>query len=154
MKCLIELKVNGEKYEIMVEPNRTLLEVLREQLDLTGTKEACDTGECGACSVLLDGKAALSCLLLAAECTGKEITTIEGISKNGVLDPIQKAFVDKGAFQCGFCTPGMVISAKALLKENPRPTKQEIKEGLNNVLCRCGGYVKYIEAVQSVAKKG
>ncbi len=149
MKRLIELKVNEEVYELAVEPHRTLLEVLRENLGLTGTKESCDVGECGTCVVIMDGKAVLSCLMLAVDAQGRDILTIEGLARDGELHPIQKAFMDHGALQCGFCTPGMVISAKALLDENPKPTEEEVREGISNVLCRCTGYQKVIEAIMA-----
>ena len=151
MKQLIELRVNGDQYEVAVEPRRTLLEVLRDNLGLTGTKEGCDMGACGSCTVLLDNKAVLSCLTLAVEAQGKEITTIEGVAKDGKLHPIQEAFINHGAIHCGFCTPGMILSAKALLDENPRPTKEEIKEAIAGNLCRCTGYVKIVEAIMAVS---
>jgi len=153
MKRKIELKVNGEIYEIEVEAHRTLLEVLRDDLLLTGTKRGCDRGDCGSCTVLLDGKIILSCLILAVEAQNKNILTIEGLAQGGQLHPIQKAFVERGAIQCGFCTPGMVLAAKALLDKNPMPTEQEIKEGLSGNLCRCTGYVKIIEAVIAASHK-
>ena len=147
MKQLIELKVNGEIYEVAIDPHRTLLEVLRENLGLTGTKEACGMGDCGACTVLMDGKPVLSCLTLAMDVQGKDILTIEGLAREGELHPIQKAFVEHGAIQCGFCTPGMIMSAKALLDKNPRPTQEEIKKAISGNLCRCTGYIKIIEAI-------
>lgn len=150
MKNRITLHVNGDSHELWVEPHAILLDVLRNDLELTGTKKGCGMGECGACTVLLDGKPISSCLLLAAEADGKEVITIEGLAHNGQLHPIQKAFIDHGAVQCGFCTPGMVISAKALLDENPRPTKEEIKNFILGHLCRCTGYVKIIEAIYSL----
>jgi aerobic-type carbon monoxide dehydrogenase small subunit (CoxS/CutS family) len=128
-----------------------LLEVIREKLELTGTKEACSLGECGACTVILDGKAVNSCLVLAVEAKGKEILTIEGLRQNGELHPLQKAFIDEGAVQCGFCTPGMILSAKALLDKNPDPDEDEIKEALAGNLCRCTGYVKIVKAVKTAA---
>jgi carbon-monoxide dehydrogenase small subunit len=148
MKHPIKLTVNGEVYELLVEPNELLLDVLRNRLDLTGTKEGCGTGDCGACTVIVDGKSVNSCLMLAIEADGKEILTIEGLAKNGELDPIQKAFVNEGAIQCGFCTPGVVLSAKSLLDENPHPTEEEIKIWIAGNLCRCTGYVKIIKAIQ------
>ncbi len=153
MKQIIELKVNGEIYETAVEPRRTLLEVLRGNLGLTGAKEACDLGACGTCTVLIDGKAVLSCLTLAIDSQGKEITTIEGLAKEGKLHPLQQNFVDHGAIQCGFCTPGMILSAKALLDENPKPTEDEVKNGISGNLCRCTGYTKIIEAVMATTKQ-
>lgn len=149
MKQLIELNVNGESYEAAVDPNRTLLEVLRDNLGLTGTKEACALGSCGACTVLIDGKAVLSCLTLAVNCREKDITTIEGLAKNGKLHPLQQNFVDHGAIQCGFCTPGMILSAKAMLDESPKPTKEDVKRGISGNLCRCTGYTKIIEAIMA-----
>ncbi len=151
MKQIIELKVNGDLYVTGAEPNRTLLEVLRDNLGLTGAKRGCDEGDCGACTVLMDGKPVASCLFLAIEAQGKDIVTIEGLAANGKLHPLQDAFVNYGAIQCGFCTPGMILSAKALLDRNPKPTKEEIKEAIAGNLCRCTGYVKIIEAVQAVA---
>ena len=147
----ISFTVNGEPYELMIDSRRTLLEVLRESLGLTGTKHGCDTGECGACTVIVDGMAILSCVTMAVTCQGKNIITIEGISKGGQLHPLQTAFMEKGAVQCGFCTPGVILSAKALLDVNPRPSEKEIKEAIAGNLCRCTGYVKILEAVRSVA---
>jgi len=149
MKQLIELKVNGESYETAVDPHRTLLEVLRENLGLTGAKEGCDLGACGACTVLIDGKAVLSCLTLAVDSQKKEITTIEGLAKEGKLHPLQQNFVNHGAIQCGFCTPGMILSAKAMLDKNPKPTEEEVKRGISGNLCRCTGYTKIIEAIMA-----
>ena len=149
MKQLIELKVNGESYETAVDPHRTLLEVLRENLGLTGAKEGCDLGACGACTVLIDGKAVLSCLTLAVDSQGKEITTIEGLAKEGKLHPLQQNFVDHGAIQCGFCTSGMILSAKAMLDKTPKPTEDEVKRGISGNLCRCTGYTKIIEAIMA-----
>lgn len=153
MKQEIELKVNGELFRVRVETCRTLLEVLREHLGLTGTKEGCNKGDCGFCTVLIDGKAVLSCLTLAIEAQGKDILTIEGLSNGDKLHPIQQAFVDHGAIQCGFCTPGMIMSAKALLDRNPNPTEDEIREGISGNICRCTGYLKIVEAIQAVAEK-
>lgn len=155
MKVKVHLKVNGLAYEIEVEPRRTLLEVIREDLELTGTKEGCGLGECGTCTVLLDGKPIKSCITLAVQANGREVTTIEGLEKSdGTLHPIQQAFIDHGAIQCGFCTPGMVLSAKALLDENPRPTEIEVRQGIAGNLCRCTGYQKIVEAILSVSSKG
>jgi carbon-monoxide dehydrogenase small subunit len=151
VKRELELKVNGEDYTLEVEPHRMLLEVIRDDLGLTGTKLGCGGGECGACTVILDGKAVKSCLMLALDAEGKEIWTIEGLAKGGELHPLQQAFVERGAIQCGFCTPGMIMASKALLDENPRPTEQDIKDALAGNLCRCTGYVKILEAVSSVA---
>ena len=153
MKQVITLRVNGERYEVAVEPRRLLLDVLRDELGLTGTKKACDFGNCGSCTVLMDGKPVLSCLTLAIEAQGKDILTVEGLARNGQLHPVQQAFIDYGAIQCGFCTPGMLLSTKALLDENPEPTDAEIKEALSGNLCRCTGYVKIIEAVEAAAQK-
>lgn len=153
-KMLVELKVNGEIHELAIEPQRTLLEVLREQLGFTGSKEACDLGECGACTVLLEGKPVLSCIMLAADAQGKEIITIEGLSQPGSLHPLQKAFVEKGAVQCGYCSPGMIMTAKGYLDRNPHPTEAEIKKAIANNICRCTGYVKIVEAISAVAAEG
>ena len=150
MKNAIELHINGDSYEILVSPNNTLLEVLREKLGMMGTKRGCDQGACGACTVLIDGEAALSCLTLALDAVGKEIQTIEGLSETGELHPLQQAFVDQGALQCGFCTPGMILTAQAILSEDPRPTEETIKKKMAGNLCRCTGYKKVVEAVMSV----
>ncbi len=152
-KSAITLTVNGEVYQISIKPNTSLLDVLRDELDLTGTKRGCDTGDCGACTVIMDGKAVNACLVLAMKADGRNIDTIEGIANGNKLDPIQEAFVEKGAVQCGFCTPGMVLSTKALLDKNPQPTKIEIKTGIAGNLCRCTGYTKIIEAIQSASQK-
>jgi carbon-monoxide dehydrogenase small subunit len=149
MKQIIQLHVNNNLHEVMVSPRDLLVDVLRNQLGLIGSKKGCGHGDCGTCTVLVDDKAILSCITLAIGCQGKKITTIEGIEDQGKLHPIQQAFVDYGAIQCGFCTPGMVISAKALLDKNPDPTQDDIKRGLSGNLCRCTGYVKIIEAVQA-----
>lgn len=149
----IELKVNGETYEVPVKPNETLLDVIRYKLELTGTKKGCDTGQCGSCTVLLDGKPVNSCLILAIEARGKEILTVEGLAKNGQLHPLQEAFIQEGAVQCGYCTPGMLLSAKALLDENPNPTEEEVKEAIAGNLCRCTGYVKIVTAILAGAEK-
>jgi len=148
----INLTVNKQPCRLSVPPHRTLLEVLREELGLTGTKEGCGLGECGACTVLMDGKAVNSCLVLAAEADGKEITTVEGLADGDKLHPIQQAFVDHGGLQCGFCTPGMILSAKALLDKNPHPTEEEIKQGIAGNLCRCTGYAKIIESIKAAAE--
>jgi aerobic carbon-monoxide dehydrogenase small subunit len=153
MKKLIELSINGEHYELALSSQVTLLEVLREHLGLTGTKEGCGTGECGSCTVLADGKPILSCLTLAAECQGMAITTIEGLSEENVLTPVQETFLEKGAVQCGFCTPGMVLSVTALLQENNIPTETDIRKALEGNLCRCTGYNKIIEAVNEVVQQ-
>lgn len=152
MKVQIQLKVNGMAYKMEVEPRRTLLEVIREDLELTGTKEGCGLGECGTCTVLLDGKPIKSCITLAVQANGQEVTTIEGLEwPDGTLHPIQQAFIDHGAIQCGFCTPGMVLSAKALLDENPKPTEMEVKQAIAGNLCRCTGYQKIVEAILAAA---
>lgn len=154
MKLPIQLIVNGLPYKMEVEPRRTLLELIREDLELTGTKEGCGMGECGTCTVLLDGKPIKSCITLAVQANGREVTTIEGLeSADGTLHPIQQAFIDHGAIQCGFCTPGMVLSAKALLDENPRPTDLEVRQAIAGNLCRCTGYQKIVEAILAVAGK-
>lgn len=153
MKQDITLKINGESYEARVKPSETLLEVLRDKLGLTGTKEGCDTGKCGACTVLIEGKAVRSCLTLAIAARDKEITTIEGLAHGKELHPIQQAFVEHGALQCGFCTPGMIMISKAFLEENPDPTEKEIREALVGNICRCTGYVKIVEAIQASAKE-
>jgi carbon-monoxide dehydrogenase small subunit len=145
--------INGRSYEVIIEPHMLLVDVLREKIGLTGTKYACGTGDCGACTVLVDRKPVLSCLTLAVTARDKNILTIEGVAERASLHPIQQAFVDNGAVQCGFCTPGMVLSAKALLEENPKPTRDEIKEGLAGNLCRCTGYVKIVDAVEAAAEK-
>jgi len=150
---LIRVVVNGKLLKIRVDHYRTLLEVLREDLHLTGTKNGCNEGECGACTILLDGKAVDSCLILAVDANGKRITTIEGLAKEGKLDPLQEAFVEYGAIQCGFCTPGMILSAKALLNENPSPSEEEVKTALAGNLCRCTGYKKIITAVLAASQK-
>ena len=149
MKQKVQLRVNGRDYELFVEPWKTLLDVLREDLGLTGGKSGCDDGNCGACTVLLAGKAVKSCLLLAPQARGKEVLTIEGLGGEGNLHPLQQAFIDHFAVQCGFCTPGMILTVKALLDENPRATEEEIRRGLHGNICRCTGYVKIVEAVES-----
>lgn len=151
-KRIIELTVNEETYELAVECQETLLDVLRNNLGLTGTKEGCGTGECGACTVLLEGEPILACLMLAVECEHKKIETIEGQSINGDLTPVQEAFLEKGAVQCGFCTSGMVMASTDLLKRNPDPSKEDIMESLGGHLCRCTGYNKIMESVQHAAK--
>ena len=153
-KVELAFVVNGESVRLEVAPQATLLHVLREDLELTGTKYGCGEGECGACSVLLDGKIVNSCLVLALECEGAEVLTIEGLGANGQLHPIQQAFVDHGAIQCGFCTPGMIMATHALLQANPTPTEAEVRRGLEGNLCRCTGYRKIIDAVLSLAPGG
>lgn len=152
MKRILKLTVNGREYEVAVSPHRTLLKVLREELGLSGSKEGCDFGSCGACTVIIDGKPVLSCLTLALSCEGKEILTIEGISSGGKLHPLQENFMKYGAVQCGYCTPGMIMSAKALLDENPNPSELDARRAISGNLCRCTGYVKIVEAV--LATKG
>jgi len=152
VKQLIKLNVNGDSYEVAVKPNELLVEVLRDKLGLTGSKRGCDTGKCGACTVLIDGRAVRSCLTLAIAARDKSITTIEGLARQGVLDPLQKAFIDHGAVQCGFCTPGMIMTAKSFLQDNPRPTADEIKKALSGNICRCTGYVKIVEAIQAASE--
>lgn len=148
---IANFKINGRPYEVLITPNMTLSEVLREQLDLTGTKLGCGVGECGSCTVLIDGKPMFSCSTLAIAVRNKDILTIEGLSKGTQLHPLQQTFINSGAIQCGFCTPGMIMTAKALLDENPNPTRQQVKEALGGNLCRCTGYVKIIDAVMAAA---
>jgi carbon-monoxide dehydrogenase small subunit len=153
LKQIIKLNINGESYEVAAEPWRTLLEVIRDTVGLTGTKKGCDEGDCGACTVLMDGKAVNSCLILAIEVQGKAVTTIEGLSEGDKLHPIQEAFVEHGGLQCGYCTPGMILSAHAFLLKNPTPSEEEIKFAIAGNLCRCTGYVKIIESIQAAADK-
>jgi len=150
MKIPVTLKVNGETYDLIIAPYRTLLDVLREEIHLTGSKKGCDAGDCGACTVLLDGKPVNACLVLAATAQDREILTIEGLARNGKLHPLQEAFVKEGAVQCGFCTPGILMSLKALLDSNPAPTLEEIKIAMAGNLCRCTGYSKMFKAVESL----
>jgi len=147
MKQVLRLKVNGENYEVLVDPWKSLNDVLRDEIGLTGVKTGCESGQCGACTVLVDHKAVNSCLMLAFQAKGKEITTIEGLEDEGGLHPLQQSFVDHFAIQCGFCTPGMILSAKALLDQNPHPDEEEIRVALGGNLCRCTGYIKIVEAV-------
>ncbi len=149
MKKIINLTINDQAYEIAVESNKTLADMLRYDLDLTGTKKGCDTGDCGACTVILNGDAVNSCLVLAVQTDGAVIETIEGLATDEGLHPIQEAFVEKGAIQCGFCSPGMILSTKNLLDKNPNPTEAEIREGISGNLCRCTGYQKIFEAIDS-----
>ena len=152
MKQILNFILNGESVQVEIEPHLTLLELLRNELELTGTKEGCGMGECGACTVLLEGKAINSCILPALEVEGKGVTTIEGVADvKGGLHPIQKAFIEHGAIQCGFCTPGMVLSAKALLDENPKPTEEEIRNGIAGNLCRCTGYLQIVQAIKAAS---
>ena len=150
MKKMITLKVNDREYDLVIPVNRTLTQVLRENLKLTGTKQGCSVGDCGSCTVLMDGQPVNSCLVLAVEAEGREIQTIEGLAEDGKLHPVQQAFVDKGGIQCGFCSPGMILTAKALLDKNPSPTETEIREAISGNLCRCTGYQKIVEAIASV----
>ena len=150
-KRVIELNVNDDTHELLISPNRTLLEILREDLGLTGTKKGCDQGVCGTCTVLIDGKPVRSCLTLAVEAQGKKITTIEGLEVGGRITPLQEAFLSEGAVQCGFCTPGMILTAKALLEENPTPTKEEVLRAISGNLCRCTGYFKITKAIMKMA---
>lgn len=149
----LNLTVNGKKYSLQVDDAKRLLDVLREDLNLTGTKEGCGIGECGACTVIMNGDAVNSCLVLAAQAAGAEIETVENLEKDNLLSRLQQSFVDNGAIQCGFCTPGMLMSAKALLDKNPHPSLEEIKEALEGNLCRCTGYLPILKAVQAAAKK-
>lgn len=154
VKTVLKMIVNGDPVEVAVDPTWTLLRVIREELILTGTKEGCGIGDCGACTVLLDGKPVNSCLVLALQAEGKEVRTIEGLGTEENLDPLQESFIEYGAVQCGFCTPGMLISARALLDKNPHPTTEEIKLAISGNLCRCTGYVKIIQAIQKAAQPG
>ncbi len=151
-KTMLQMKVNGKEVEVAVKATWTLLRVLREELGLTGTKKGCGQGDCGACTVIMDGKAVNACLILALQAESKEIETIEGLGTPDNLHPLQESFIQNGAVQCGFCTSGMLMSAVALLRENPSPTGDEIKRGISGNLCRCTGYVKIIEAIRRVAK--
>jgi carbon-monoxide dehydrogenase small subunit len=150
---LRNLRVNGEDVQVSFAPYKTLLEVLREDLNLTGTKHGCELGECGACTVLIDGEPLLSCLTLALECEGRAIETIEGLAKGSELHPLQEAFADLGGLQCGYCTPGLLMSAKALLDREPEPEREQIKEALSGNLCRCTGYQQIFESVEEAARK-
>jgi carbon-monoxide dehydrogenase small subunit len=147
------MTVNGEPSEVAFAPYKTLLEVLREDLNLCGTKHGCELGECGACAVLLDGQPVLSCLVLGVDCDGRSVTTVEGLAGDGRLDPLQETFADLGAAQCGYCTPGFLVTARALLDEHPRPTRDQIKEALSGNLCRCTGYQQIFEAVEAAVER-
>jgi carbon-monoxide dehydrogenase small subunit len=151
MQHIISFTLNGEKVEAMVKDNVTLLDFLRDTMGLTGTKKGCEEGECGACTIMLNGKPVNSCLVLAMEVQDQEVITIEGLASNGKLNPIQQEFIDKWALQCGYCTPGMIMSAKALLDVNPSPTEEEIRDAIAGNLCRCTGYAKIVEAISAVA---
>ena len=152
-KRVIKLTLNGVDRDEYVMDNMTMVDFLRKQMHLTGTKRGCEEGECGACTILLDGRAVTSCTMLAVEADGHEVVPIEGVKKDGVLHPLQKEFIDKWALQCGFCTPGMIMSALSLLHENPHPTEQEIRDGIAGNLCRCTGYAKIVEAIDAAATK-
>jgi carbon-monoxide dehydrogenase small subunit len=152
-KSLITLRVNGESHTVAAESHHTLLEVLREELGLTGTKHGCELGECGACTVLVDGQQMLSCLLLPQQIGTADVTTVEGLAKGPELHPLQTAFAEEGAAQCGYCTPGMLLSAKALLDAHPHPTRQQMAEAISGNLCRCTGYTSIYEAIESAARK-
>lgn len=152
-KRMISFTVNGEPTEVIVEDNLSLLDLIRETLGLTGTKKGCEEGECGACTVMLDGRPVNSCMCLAREVEGRQLVTIEGIAVNGQLTVLQRKFIEKWALQCGFCTPGMIMSATALLKENPDPTEEEIRVAIEGNLCRCTGYAKIVEAIGAAAKE-
>ena len=147
MKRLINLIINDKPYEMAVEPNQTLTDLLRYDLGLTGTKKGCEVGDCGSCTIIMDGKPVNSCLVLAVQANGRNIQTIEGLETEKGLHPIQKAFVEKGAIQCGYCSPGMIMSAKSLLERNPRPSEEEIRRAVSGNLCRCTGYQKIVEAI-------
>lgn len=153
MKHLIQLTINGRTHDLVVPPHSTLLEILRDDLGLTGTKRGCDLGACGACTVILDGRPVSSCLTLAVEAVGQEILTIEGLAVGGQLHPVQQAFVEHGAVQCGFCTPGLVLVAKVLLDEEPEPSEEAIREALSGNVCRCTGYVKVFDAVRAASRR-
>ncbi|MFQ5613173.1 MAG: (2Fe-2S)-binding protein [Anaerolineae bacterium] len=153
MKTLLQLQINGETHEVYTSVHKSLLEVLREDLNLTGTKHGCELGECGTCTVLIDGEPRLSCLVLPVEVQKRAIATIEGLAEGAALHPLQTAFADLGAAQCGFCIPGMLLSASAMLEENPQPSRQEIREALAGNLCRCTGYTKIIQAIERVGEE-
>jgi len=152
MKMLINLCINNDKYELFVDPARPFLDVLRDEIGLTGTKKGCEEGECGACTILIDGKPVNSCMMLVAQAQNKQITTIEGLGKNEELDIIQQAFVDKGAIQCGYCSPGFIMVTKALLEKNPDPTEEEAMSAVSGNLCRCTGYQKIVDAMLEAAR--
>jgi aerobic-type carbon monoxide dehydrogenase small subunit (CoxS/CutS family) len=151
-KILLQLTVNGQEYELYINPKTLLVEAIRDHIGLIGTKRGCDTVSCGACTVMIDGMSVKSCSVLAVQAEGTQITTIEGLEKNGKLAPIQKAFIDHGSYQCGFCAPGMIMSAQALLNENPDPTEWEIREGIEGNICRCTGYNSIVRAIDATAK--
>jgi len=153
-KVLVEITVNGEPHQVAVKPNCTLTQLLRDELNLLGTNQGCGTGECGACTVMMNGEAVNSCLVLAIDAAGSEIISIEGLAKGGKLDPVQKSFIEHGAIQCGFCSPGMIMSAKDYLKRNPKPNEAQAREAISGNLCRCTGYIKIIEAIMEAHKFG
>ena len=153
MKKLISVTINDKEYELAVSPNQTLVDLIRNDLELTGTKKGCEVGDCGSCTVIMDGKPVNSCLVLAVQANGKKITTIEGVATDEGLHPIQEAFVEHGAIQCGFCSPGMILSGKNLLESNPKPTELEIRTAISGNLCRCTGYQKIVEAIKDVSEK-
>lgn len=153
MKHQVKLNVNGQEYEAFVDVKTTLVDMLRDELGLTGTNKGCGTGDCGACTLIMNGDAVNSCLVLAVDADGAEIITIEGLVKDGELDPLQKAFIDEGAAQCGFCTPGMILAAKDFLEKNPKLTEKELQEAISGNLCRCTGYIKIIKAIEKVATR-
>ena len=152
MKITIELWVNGDLHELYIEPHRSLLDILRNELGLKGTNSGCNQGDCGACTVLFNGKAVNSCLLLAADVDGGEVVTIEGLAREGLLHPLQQAFIDEGAVQCGYCTPGMIMQSLSFLNDNPDPTPGQVKEAIEGNLCRCTGYKKIVDAILAAAK--
>jgi carbon-monoxide dehydrogenase small subunit len=149
----VTFTINGERYELFIEPNVTLLDAVRDEARLTGAKEGCGTGDCGACSMIVDGRLVTSCLMLAVEADGAEITTIEGLARDGELHPLQRAFIERGAVQCGYCIPGMILAGKALLDANPRPTEDDIRRAIAGNLCRCTGYTKIVEAIATAAEE-
>jgi carbon-monoxide dehydrogenase small subunit len=153
MKKLISVNINDKEYEVAVSPNQTLVDLIRNDLELTGTKKGCELGDCGSCTVIMDGKPVNSCLVLAVQANGKKITTIEGVAGGEGLHPVQEAFVEHGAIQCGFCSPGMILSGKSLLESNPKPTELEIRTAISGNLCRCTGYQKIVEAIKDVSEK-
>ena len=154
MKQQVKLRVNGQDYEAFIKSNTMLIDLIRNELGLTGTNKGCGTGDCGACTVIMNGNAVNSCLVLAMDADGAEITTIEGLAKDGELDPVQKAFIEEGAVQCGFCTPGMIMVVKDYLEKNPNPTEDDLQEAISGNLCRCTGYVKIIKAIEKVTSSG
>ncbi len=154
MEITVSFFLNGKRVTVTAPPAKSLLRVLREDLGVTSVKPGCEAGECGACTVLLDGQAVTSCLIMISQVEGKQITTAEGLERNGALDPIQEAFIEEGALQCGYCTPGFIMAAKGLLNENPNPTDEEILEGISGNICRCGAYPRIVSAIKKVVKKG